>query len=49
MNVALSLRPAESLQNIFRSINENAYAQFTLVSRHPGAPGPIQKILPGQN
>ena len=34
---ALSQRPAGILLTIFRSINTKVYAQFTHVSRHPGA------------
>ena len=47
--VSLSLRPAESLVKIFSSIDENVYALFTHVPRHPGASGPIQKMKPPQN
>ena len=42
--VALSLRAAEILQNIFMSISANVYAQFKHVFRQPGALEPIQKM-----
>ena len=44
MIVALSLRPAGSLLKKFRSIKTNVYANFTNVSRHPGALRPMQKV-----
>ena len=43
--VALSLRGAEILQNIFLSISANVYAQFKHVFRQPGAIEPIQKFI----
>ena len=46
--LTLSMKPTGCLLTIFRSVNENNYAQITNVYRPPVPLGPIQKNYPGK-